>query len=71
LLGTGLLEVFDAKLCAIGPALDVAIEKRETLQIQGVKMVAVFSDSQAAIWRAAHRELGAGQSLARQLNRTA
>jgi hypothetical protein len=49
LLGTGRMEVFDAELWAIGLALDVAIRKRETLQKHGVKTVAVFSDSQAAI----------------------
>jgi len=38
------MEVFDAELWAIGLELDVAIERRETLQIHGVKMVAVFSD---------------------------
>jgi len=48
-LGTGCMEVFDAKLWAIGIALDVAIENRETLQMHGVKTVAVLSDSQAAI----------------------
>jgi len=48
-LGTGHMEVFDAKMWAIGLALDVAIEKSETLQRDGVKTVAVFSDSQAAI----------------------
>jgi len=34
------MEVFDAELWAIGLALDVAIEKRKTLQVHGVKMVA-------------------------------
>jgi len=48
-LGTGRMEGFDAELWAIGLALNVAIEKRETLQVHGVKTVAVFSDSQAAI----------------------
>jgi hypothetical protein len=43
------MEVFDATLWAIGLALDVRIEKRKTLQGHGVKMVAVFSDAQAAI----------------------
>jgi len=44
-LGNGRMKVFDAKLRAIGLALDAAIEKRETLQMLGVKIVAVFSDS--------------------------
>ena len=43
-LGTGRMEVFDTKLWAIGLALDVAIQSRETLQKHGVKTVAVFSD---------------------------
>jgi len=54
-------EWFDAELWAIGLALDVTIEKRETLQRHGVKTVAVFSDSQTAIRRVAHLELGPGQ----------
>jgi len=48
-LGTGCMEVFDAELWVIGLALDVAIEQRATLQMPGVKPVAVFSDSQATI----------------------
>jgi len=47
-LGTGRMEVFDTELRAIGLALDVAIEKRDTLPVHGLKKVAVFSDSQAA-----------------------
>jgi len=70
-LGTGRMEVFDAELWAIGLALDVAIETRETLQKHGVKTVAVFSDSQAAIRRTAHLEPGPGQRLARRINRRA
>jgi len=61
LLGTGHMEVFDAELWAIGLALDVMIEKRETLQRHGVKTVAFFSDSQTAIRRAAPLEPGPGQ----------
>jgi hypothetical protein len=38
------VEVFDTEMGAIGLRLDGAIEKRETLQKQGVKMVAVCSD---------------------------
>jgi len=48
-LGTGRMEVFDSELWAIGLALDVAIQKRETFVLHGVKTVAVFSDAQAAI----------------------
>jgi len=70
-VGTGGMEVFNAELWAIGLALDVAIETRETLQMHGVKTVAVFSDSQGAIRRAAHLEPGPGQRLARRINRRA
>jgi len=68
-LGTGCREVFDGDLWQIGLALDVAIEKRATLQNDGVKMVAVFSDSQATIQRAGHMEPGPWQRLARRINR--
>jgi hypothetical protein len=49
ILCTRRMEVFDAEVWAIALVLNVAIEKRDTLQKHGVKMVAVFSDSQAAI----------------------
>jgi len=65
------MEVIDDELRAFGLALDVAIEKRQTPQVHGVKTVAVFSDSQAAIRRAAHLEPGPGQRLARRINRRA
>jgi ribonuclease HI len=65
------MEVFDTELWAIGLVLDVVIEKRTTLQKHGVKTVAVFSDSQAAIRRAARLEPGPGQRLARWINRRA
>jgi len=67
-LVTGRMEVFNAELWVIGSALDVAIEKRETLQVHGVKTFAVFSDSQATIRRAAHLEPGPGQQLARRIS---
>jgi hypothetical protein len=44
-LGTGRMEVFDAELWAIRLAFGMAIEKRETLEKQGVETVAVFSDA--------------------------
>jgi hypothetical protein len=44
------------------------IEKRETLQKQGVETVVVFSDAEAAIWRTAHLVPGPGQWLARRIN---
>ena len=65
------MEVFDAELWAIGLALVVTIEKRETFQMYGVKMVAIFSDSQTAIQQAAHLEPGPGQRLARRINQRA
>jgi ribonuclease HI len=65
------MEVFEAELWAIGLALDMMIERRETLQNHGVKTVAVFSDSQAAIRRTAHLEPGPGQRVARRINRSA
>jgi hypothetical protein len=43
------MEVFDAELWAIGLVLDMAFNKRETLQKHRMKTGAVFSDSQAAI----------------------
>ena len=49
LLGTRRMEVFDGELWAIGLVLDAVIEQRETLQMHGVRIVAVFSDSQARI----------------------
>ena len=70
-LGTGRMEVFNSKLCAIGLALDMAIEKREKLQRHGVKPVAVFHDTQATIRQTAHLDLGPGQRLARGVNRIA
>jgi len=65
------MDVFDAELWAIGLALDVAIEKRETLLQDGVKMVAVFSDSHAVIRRTAHLESGLAQQLASRINQSA
>ena len=70
-LGTGCMELFDAELWLIGLTLDVAIEKRDTLQMRGVKTVAVFTISQTAIRRAAHLDLGHGKPLARRFNRRA
>jgi hypothetical protein len=68
-LGTGHLDVSDAKLLAIGLAHEVMMEKRESLQTHRVKTVAVFCDSQAAIRRMAHLESGPGQRLSRWINR--
>jgi len=65
------MDVFNAELWAIGLALDVTIEKRETLQTHGVKTVAIFIDSQTVIRRAAHLQSGRGQRLAGRINRSA
>jgi hypothetical protein len=48
-LGTGHIQVFKADLWAIGLELAMAIKKSATLQMPGVKTVAVFSDSQDSI----------------------
>jgi len=69
--GTGRIVVFNAELWAIGLVLDVTIEKRETLQSHQGRMVAILSDSQTAIRRAAHLEPGPAQPLARQINQRA
>ena len=70
-LGTGRLEVFDAEQWGMWLALEVVIEKRATLQMHGAEIVAVFSNSQAAIQRAAHLEAALGQRLAWGINRRA
>jgi ribonuclease HI len=62
------MKVFDDEMWAIALTLDMAIEKRETLQKHEVKTVAVCSNSQAAIRRVAHLEAGPGQRLARRIN---
>jgi hypothetical protein len=67
-LSTRGMEAFDAELWVIGLALEETMEKRAILQRNGLKMVAVFCDSQAGIWRAAHLEPGPGQWLARRIN---
>jgi len=48
------MEVYDAKLWAIGPALREAVTKRDTLQTHSVTKVAVFSDSHASSRRMVH-----------------
>jgi len=70
-LGTGHIQSFDAELWAIGLTLWETVQRREWLQEYGVKMVTVFSNSQAAIWQTAHLEAGHVQWLAMQINRTA
>jgi hypothetical protein len=65
------MEVLDVELWAIRLPLDLAMEKRDILQQHGVKLVAVFSDSQAAIPRTADLEPGLGQRLARRINSSA
>jgi hypothetical protein len=68
-LGTGRMEVYDVELWAIGVTLSESVKKRERLMENGVTIVAVFSDSQAAIRRTEHLEPGPGQPLARLLTR--
>jgi len=67
LLGTRRMEVFEAVLCLLGLALNVASEKRETLQEHGVKTVAVFSDPPATIRCMAHLSWAWGNHWERQL----
>jgi hypothetical protein len=62
------MEAFDAELWGNGLALDVTIDKRETLQEHAVKTVEVFSGSQAAIQPTAHLEPGPRRRLARRIN---
>jgi hypothetical protein len=61
--------VFKCEMWTIGLALDMAIDKSETLWNHRVTMVAVITNSQAAIRQTAHLELGPGQRLAKQINR--
>jgi hypothetical protein len=70
-LGTGHIPVFLSELWAIGLLLDVVIVKREKSQEHGVMIVAVISNSQAAIRRMAHLEPGPGLRLPRRINRIA
>jgi hypothetical protein len=65
------VKVFDTEMWATRLAIAVAIEKREIFQNHGVKTVAVFSNSQAAIRPTAHLAPGPGQRLARWMNRMA
>jgi hypothetical protein len=43
------MKLFDAKQWRIGLAIDLAIKIRETLQMLGVKTMALFNNLQAAI----------------------
>jgi len=47
------------------------VRKRDILQTHGMTKLAVFSDSQAAIWRTEYLEPGPGQPLARWINPSA
>jgi hypothetical protein len=62
------MEVFDAELWAIGVALRNSVARAEALRAHGVMLVAVFSDSQAAIRWTTHLDTGTGQHLARAIN---
>jgi hypothetical protein len=68
-LGTGRMEVYEVELWAIGVKLSESVKMRERLMENGVTIVAVFSDSQAAIHRTEDLEPGPGQPLARLLTR--
>ena len=57
------MEIFNTELWVIGLALDMVIVKRAPLLKHEVMIVAVFSDSQAAIQRMALLEAGLGQQL--------
>jgi hypothetical protein len=67
-LSSGRKEVFDAKLEAIGHALDLAIENRETLQKHRMETVAIIRDPQAAIQHTAHLDPRPGLRLPRLIN---
>jgi hypothetical protein len=58
------MEVCDRNLWAIRLALEKSIKKRESLSRHGVKMVAVFTDAEAAIRQVTHLEPGPRQQLA-------
>jgi len=60
----GQMEVFDAELLAIWIALKETAKRAERLHAQGVQRAVIFNDSQAAVRRAAHFEIGPGQQLA-------
>jgi len=67
-LGTGYMDVFDAKLWAARLALGETDKKREIFQWHVVKTVPVFSNSQAASQEVAHLEPRPGHRLARLIN---
>jgi len=48
-LGTGRMEVFDAKVWVIGLALGEIVKRGDSLQQHVVKMVVVFSNPKSAI----------------------
>jgi len=70
-LGTERVEVFNTELWAIGLMPGETVKRWKWLQEHRVNTVALFSDSQAAIRRTAHLELGPGHRLARRINRRA
>ena len=70
-LGTGPMGALDAEPWAIGLTVGEAVKTSARLQDDGVKMVAVFSDSQAAIRRMAHLEPGPGRRVVRWIDRGA
>jgi len=70
-LRKGRMEVFDAELWAIWIALKKTVKRGEILHAQGVQKTVIFGDSQAAVRRAAHLEIGPGQQVTRWINNEA
>jgi len=68
-LGAGWMEFFNAELWVIGLMPGETVKRRQTRQKNGVTMVAVCNNSQAAIRWTASLELCAGQWIARRINR--
>jgi ribonuclease HI len=52
-------------------SLSKRLQKEENCTLRGCKKTVIFSDSQAAVRRAAHLEIGLGQQLARWINNEA
>jgi hypothetical protein len=65
------MDVFHTGLWAIGLLLEVTSEKRHPLQRHWVKMVAIFTNIQAASLWWAHQKSGPRERLTRQRNRSA
>jgi len=66
-LAIGLMGVYHAEMSVIGLALRESINTRDQLETHRAKMIAVFSNSQAAFRRTEHLVPGPGQPLARRM----